>query len=541
MAGVDEDNEEFPGNYILYNKDDDDGDGIPDYDDGYNKNGIEGDDDDENIYENDLVSITLCGVEPYNYMTGQVTFDVTSGASKVKVWENSTKGTEVSLPATFNTPVGKAFYVEGIEPSDGPRDVTIKLMYTKEGLPFEDKIKVTVVHVELFRDSAYTQPLDDWPKSGNLLRSPRYIFGEDDPIYVQVKNIGTDPSNIENKSSAVAVKSQSSSKYIYLTLQETGVDTEIFRNSEALGELLYLSTSSSQGDGDKIKVVDEEVLNFWLLMPPGSTSYKRSIDVMVDRGEVAAVDGTPTLDAGEFHNDMLSNYDWFSNGLYDKNHDRELGDDDKCVELGSNVDFMYIAGHCIRADSPTRIYAVDNTYGLKTHGSSDNLQVADVGTWARELDWLVLACCSTLYIDYDTKTGPGTEWVGTMDNGGLMHGIMGYQYGSPGGTTPTTDVQIADEFVSALGTKTVKDAWIDTNFGHKWATSDWIDSPLNAVAIFRNVNVSDQLGPISTQYIYRDIAEDNFTYYEIYWEHHNYPPYVIESSVRKDCWGYVPP
>jgi hypothetical protein len=152
MAGVNEDKEEFPGNYILYNKDDDDSDGIPDYDD------------DENIYENDLVAITLSRVEPYEYMTGQVTFDVTSGASKVIIWENSTKGTQVSLPATFNTPgdLGKTFYVEGIEPSDGPRDVTIKLTYTKGGRIFEDKIKVTVFYVEFVEDTGQIYGYDDY-------------------------------------------------------------------------------------------------------------------------------------------------------------------------------------------------------------------------------------------------------------------------------------------------------------------------------------------------------------------------------------------
>ncbi|MDH4242002.1 MAG: hypothetical protein OEW48_20775, partial [Phycisphaerae bacterium] len=296
-------------------------------------------------------------------------------------------------------------------------------------------------------------------------------------------------------------------------------------------------------DPDKIKVMNEEVLYFYLTIPPGNTSnYKWSEDVMVDRGEVAAVDGTPTLDAAEFHNDMLSNHDWFSNGLYDKDHEKNLGDDDKCVELGNNADFMYIAGHCWRSDNPTRIYAVDNTYGLKTHGSSQNLHVADVDTWSRELDWLVLACCSTCYINYDTKTGPGTEWVDTIDNGGLTHGIMGYQYGAPGGSTPTTDVELADEFVSALDNKIVKDAWIDTNFAHKWATSNHVDSPLNAVAIFRNVNVSDKVGPISTQNITRDCDEDNFTYYEIYWEPSDDPDegYVDQSSVKKDSWPYLP-
>jgi len=202
---------------------------------------------------------------------------------------------------------------------------------------------------------------------------------------------------------------------------------------------------------------------------------------------------------------------------------------------------MYIAGHCWSGDDPTRIYAVDNTYGLKKRGNADNLHTADVGTWSREMDWLVLACCSTCKINSFTLEGPGQEWIGTIDGGGLTHGIMGYQYGAPGETTPTTDVQLADEFVSALNSSTVKNSWIDTNFAHKWATSDHKYSPLYAVAIFRNVNVSDQLGPVSTQNITRDHDEEYWRYYEIYWEHKDDPPYVIESSVTKVDWPIAAP
>jgi hypothetical protein len=61
------------------------------------------------------------------------------------------------------------------------------------------------------------------------------------------------------------------------------------------GELLYLSTEDYDDDPileivtpkDKITVSNEEVIKFWLSMPPGSTSfYKRPEDVMVDRAEI---------------------------------------------------------------------------------------------------------------------------------------------------------------------------------------------------------------------------------------------------------------
>ncbi len=63
---------------------------------------------------------------------------------------------------------------------------------------------------------------------------------------------------------------------------------------------------------------------------------------------------------------------------------------------------------------------------------------------------------------------------------------------------------------------------------------------IGVLSIFRNINVSDQVGFTSTQCITRDSGEANFTYYEIYWEYQEDPPYVKESSVRKDCWPYLP-
>jgi len=156
---------------------------------------------------------------------------------------------------------------------------------------------------------------------------------------------------------------------------------------------------------------------------------------------------------------------------------------------------------------------------------------------------IVLACCSTCYISHTTpRTGPGKEWVDAMDDGGTVHGVMGYEYGAPGGSTPTTDVQLADEFTSALDSKTVKNAWIDTNFAHKWATSDHVDSPLNAVAIFRDDNIDDKVSSISTQTLTQDSTQDNFTYYYIYWEGSSDPAdnYVKQASVVKTNFTYSP-
>jgi hypothetical protein len=321
-------------------------------------------------------------------------------------------------------------------------------------------------------------------------------------------------------------------------LKETGINTQIFRNSLPVGELLYLWDSTSEGDGDRIKVLDEEVLRFKVKFPltdnTAPYTYVDSCDVKVDRAEVAAVDGTDTLDAAKFYNDMGSN-GWHKEGIHDKNNDKANGDDDKCEELGNKVDFMYIAGHCSGANDPTRIYG-QSGYGLDIQGQPNNLQTADVGTWDEELEWLVLAACSTCNLNND-RPKRGEEWVGTMDK---THAIFGYRYGAPGGSTPTTDVTIADEFVTALSNSTVKNAWIDTNFAHKNADSSKKYSPLNAVAIVRADNVADTLGQIAYQTITRDSTDDNYTYYWIYWEDQEVAPYVDQDSVEKRNFSYFP-
>lgn len=391
--------------------------------------------------------------------------------------------------------------------------------------------------VELYRSSLFSSShkLIDHPAGGGKPRSPKYILRKTTPIYVQVVGLGTDPDVQETATAAVKVFSETSPpEYVLLDLKETGTNTQMFRNTPSSdGELLYLAGSTSEGaTKDEIEVQDEEVLTFKLRYPlTGSiSSYVDSSDVKVDRAEFAGVDGTDTLDAAECNENMVDDDDWYSQGLYDKDHDKADGDDDKCVELGNKVDFMYIAGHASSGDWPTttRIFANDNSFGLKDKGNANNLHVhptedADIDTWDEELEWLLLACCSTCKIDPVTKEGPGTKWVGTMDGTGLGHGIMGYRYGAPGTTTQTTDIQVVNNFDEELNIygRTVKDAWIQANFEFKNADKygSHYYSPLYAVTIWRYDNYLDC--PIympSDNYVSQDSTDNDWTYCWIEWE-----------------------
>jgi hypothetical protein len=145
MADVSEGQEENPGDFIPLNDDDDDEDGVIDYED-Y-----------DNAQENDFVEISL-QVLPET-LTGPVTLKANSGGTKIRVWEGITWGSEVVLPKVYATPgdVPECLYAEGIAASGNARDVELVLEYMVNGNTIEDRIKVTVVDVDVTATSLFGQ------------------------------------------------------------------------------------------------------------------------------------------------------------------------------------------------------------------------------------------------------------------------------------------------------------------------------------------------------------------------------------------------
>jgi len=151
MDGVTEDTEEFPGNFIGLNDDDDNDNGWPDHmDDEY----------DDSSAEDDMLKINIIDAQPNNKLSGTMTFDESSGGSKVTVWKpdyedpyNKKKFERITLPKTFDTPheggQNPWFYVEGISQSISQGDVEFSLSYTVGGETFKDIINLTVVGVAL--------------------------------------------------------------------------------------------------------------------------------------------------------------------------------------------------------------------------------------------------------------------------------------------------------------------------------------------------------------------------------------------------------
>jgi len=484
MSGVTEDTEEFPGNYILFNKDDDDNDGVPDYDDGFNKDGIPDNEDDDNPAEDDLVQIVLDDVQPNMYMEGTVEFNVfPPGTTKVKVWKadpcypisGKLKDEQVSLPEEYETPndLPKVFYVEGIEPSNGPGDVMFTLTY--EELGFVDTVKVTVIHVELFVDANYTKPLDDWPKEEDHPRSPKYMFGKTDPIYVQVKNIGKDPDVVEDFNEAVVAISQSSG-YIYTDLRETGADSQIFRNSIAeRGELLYPSTEDKDDypttmDPDRITVMNEEVLFFYLSIPPGNTSnYKLSEHVMVDRAEIGVEyqeryvtyckckPEVPDLASHRFGRQLFDNIGGEPNLVWFKNfcepdinslliHWHKYSDD----SYVDSVDMTSWSGHCGSSWRSMHIFKEDYT--------CNNFILKNTELGNTDAEWIIFDMCYSLTTDvFNNYNDLKDDLVSSVSGQRCAHLFLGFH----GLSFHTFDPNCGKYFAKRLSEVGIKQAWFD--------------------------------------------------------------------------------
>jgi len=129
------------GAWMTYNGDDDNENATPDRDETGTVTG-----------EDDLVAITL-DTGPDDLNGAWVTLSATQGSSKIKVWENATKGTQVNLPKTWNMPtdtVPATLYVEGYTTSGSVRDVTLQLEYGYwMDTVTSDNINITVLDVNV--------------------------------------------------------------------------------------------------------------------------------------------------------------------------------------------------------------------------------------------------------------------------------------------------------------------------------------------------------------------------------------------------------
>ena len=291
--------------------------------------------------------------------------------------------------------------------------------------------------------------------------------GHDELIYVKVPYYDLDGDSTGEYFSAVMVKSESdTSGDIKLNIKEPYDGARSCYNEVAAAEeLLYLDSSSWQGAGDRIKVLDEEVLTFYLEMPPESGIYVESNSVMVDRAEVGVEwqSDYGTYDLVPVHYPTLNCADDFSEGFYDelgtanfvwwqqfnngdldsnKSHWDSIGD----TAYADNVDFAVWCGHgTTESETPRALrFFVDWDVGMNRQ-PPDKLTWSEVDWGDQDVEWVVLNTCRFL-------RGNDTE-LKEMASG--VHLICGYY------TDMTIYCYAGEYFADRVDATSIKEAWWD--------------------------------------------------------------------------------
>ena len=145
IGSVSEEDEETVGGFVPVNADNDNGSTVThdipatrDFDtDGYT--------------DDDLVPISL-SLQPTTGLSGTLRLrKVEGGRDRIKVWETTGKGTEVSLPKTWTVgtdTIPATLFIEGLKEGQALRDIDLVLEYLQGGTVLcDDKVKATVTPV----------------------------------------------------------------------------------------------------------------------------------------------------------------------------------------------------------------------------------------------------------------------------------------------------------------------------------------------------------------------------------------------------------
>jgi hypothetical protein len=133
-----------PGGILLFNDNDDNQNGIPDYlDDGPYR-------------DNDLRPITIGIDAGYGGVDqGTLTLSAHFHPDRIRIWDSVMKTNPIPLPQTWPvTNYPSRLYVEGIQPSDYPRDIRMRLRYQNGNWDHSDILDLTIIKVDTIEASS---------------------------------------------------------------------------------------------------------------------------------------------------------------------------------------------------------------------------------------------------------------------------------------------------------------------------------------------------------------------------------------------------
>jgi hypothetical protein len=204
ISGVSDASEMNPGKFLCRNKDDDDNDGVIDYDDGYNKDGIPGNADDANPDEDDLVQISL-SYEP-STLPGYAKLESPyGGQNHIRVWTSPTKGIGNMIIGGSDEkevwPIGRmppTLWVEGY--STGPAELW--LLFTPDqqvypgGTYNHDPVKFTIPLMKLEKVGyTYIEPANTYSENTSIKITAVNASGQTYESFTGAVNIAEDTSD----------------------------------------------------------------------------------------------------------------------------------------------------------------------------------------------------------------------------------------------------------------------------------------------------------------------------------------------------------
>lgn len=128
------------------------------------------------------------------------TMTLSGGAGNVKIWEDESKSTEVTLPKTWDLSASTereyTYYIEGRSASGAVRDVSFDLQYVGEKITLEDKAFLTVVQVDLHGTLHYPvaggEPVIELKEEEDAGQLPDESYVG---MYIQCSDAGDDAHN----------------------------------------------------------------------------------------------------------------------------------------------------------------------------------------------------------------------------------------------------------------------------------------------------------------------------------------------------------
>lgn len=420
-----DDDEYIPGGYITSNTDDDNNNGIPDY--FLTEYPIPD--------EDNLIKVTF-SIDPPDIEHGLFRFCLADGwwySWYPRAWSGKGKNSPLIPsqvpPDTENgehtyldwppnmqhRPWRPSLYVEATESCN---------IYMRAGfippnatyLQGEDRVTLKSMTAKFHRAPDWNSVLDDHSPDGVRPRSPRYIFGQNDPIYLEVYGLGLSESS--TKEEFIWGKVESDYSETDICLKESNSTSGWFNNNwpdPSLGfyrNLITLVDSAPQpGETREVWIPDEDILQLKLRVPTRiSPTLVTCADVMVDRLEIGVEGETSyhpyaeNISTWQWYDQLYSNINTTPGAAWHTNFKNANADckpehwhKNSDAPYADSVDLVSWSGHSYYVPQPDpHGWPQSKTMTFMTDSGLYDLYRDDIRLGTDDTDWVIFDTCKYL-------------------------------------------------------------------------------------------------------------------------------------------------